>query len=117
MILARGTSGFTGADLSNLINVAATKATVAGRQFVDMKTFEEAKDEIIMGMERKVEQDPRLRKITAYHEGGHALVSLYSTPLYPLHKATIVPRGESLGVVGTSFSSDTNCSDCESSRK
>lgn len=101
-VIARGTTGFTGAELSNLINVAAIKAAVAGLTQVDMKTIEEAKDDIIMGGRRsgmiQTEEDKR---ITAYHEGGHALVALYSEGALPIHKATIVHRGNALGV--TSF--------------
>jgi len=101
-IIARGTTGFTGAELSNLINLAAIKAAVAGASFVDMKTIEEARDDIIMGGKRKgfvqTEED---KTLTAYHEAGHALVAMYSEGALPVHKATIIQRGNALGT--TSF--------------
>jgi len=97
--LARGTPGFTGADLFNLINLAAIKATVQDKLAVDMAVLEEAKDDILMGIQRKgVEQTHENRKMTAYHEGGHALVALYTEGSTPLHKATIVQRGSALGM-------------------
>ena len=97
--LARGTPGFTGADLANLINIAAVKATMQGKPYVDEKVIEEAKDQILMGLARKnQDMDPLTRKVTAYHEGGHALVALYSEGAIPLHKATIIQRGSALGV-------------------
>jgi ATP-dependent metalloprotease len=97
--LARGTPGFTGADLANLINIAAVKATMQGKPFVDEKVIEDAKDQIMMGLARKnQDMDPLTRKVTAYHEGGHALVALYSEGAIPLHKATIIQRGSALGV-------------------
>lgn len=98
-VIARGTTGFTGADLSNLVNLAAIKATVQGKSFVDMRVFDDAKDDIIMGIRRKgVEQTEDDRKLTAYHEGGHALVALYTDGSTPLHKATIIQRGSALGM-------------------
>lgn len=100
--IARGTTGFSGAELSNLINLAAIKAAVAGHSQVDMRTIEEARDDIIMGgKKRGIVQTEEDKKVTAYHEGGHALVALYSEGAHPLHKATIIQRGNALGV--TSF--------------
>jgi len=98
LTIARGTYGFTGADIANLVNIAATRATIQGKQFVDDKSIEEAKDEIIMGLERRSDQDPMQKKITAYHEGGHTIVALYTPSTAPLHKATIIQRGSALGV-------------------
>lgn len=98
-IIARGTPGFSGADLANLINIAAIKATMKNQPHVDRRLIEEAKDEVIMGIKRtNAEQDELTRKIIAYHEGGHALVALYSDGAHPLHKATIIQRGSALGM-------------------
>ncbi|XP_041459771.1 ATP-dependent zinc metalloprotease YME1L1-like [Lytechinus variegatus] len=98
--LARGTVGFTGADLQNLVNQAALEAARRGKESVDMKDLEFSKDKIIMGPERKSARiDPRNRKITAYHEGGHALVALFTKDAKPINKATIMPRGPTLGHV------------------
>ncbi|KAJ3025948.1 ATP-dependent zinc metalloprotease FTSH 4, mitochondrial, partial [Rhizophlyctis rosea] len=98
-ILARGTPGFSGADLANLINQAAIKASKESAKSVRMEDLEWAKDKIIMGSERKsaviTDQNKRL---TAYHEGGHTLVALYSPGAMPLHKVTVIPRGNALGV-------------------
>ncbi|OSD01552.1 ATP-dependent metallopeptidase Hfl [Trametes coccinea BRFM310] len=99
MILARGTVGFSGADLQNLVNQAAVKAARDGAKAVDLKHFEWAKDRIIMGAERKstfISED--MKRATAYHEGGHALVALYTEGAMPLHKVTCVPRGHALGI-------------------
>eukprot|EP01117_Protostelium_nocturnum_P014960 TRINITY_DN5753_c0_g1_i1.p1 TRINITY_DN5753_c0_g1~~TRINITY_DN5753_c0_g1_i1.p1 ORF type:complete len:702 (-),score=233.24 TRINITY_DN5753_c0_g1_i1:62-2167(-) len=97
--IARGTPGFTGADLSNLINIAATKASVAGKDAVDLRDLEEAKDDVLMGIKRNSSKDnEKSRKMTAYHEGGHALVALYVEGSVPLHKATIIKRGRALGM-------------------
>ena len=97
-ILARGTPGCTGAQLFNLINSAALKASSKGLTAVSMKELEYAKDKILMGAERANIMSPDERKLTAYHEGGHALVALYTKHALPLYKATILPRGQALGV-------------------
>jgi cell division protease FtsH len=98
-IIARGTPGFSGADLANLVNEAALMAARRGKRSVAMNEFEQAKDKVMMGAERRsmvmTEEEKRL---TAYHEGGHALCMLYAEGHEPLHKVTIIPRGRALGV-------------------
>lgn len=98
-ILARGTPGFTGADIENMINEAALMAARRGKDSVDMVDFEDAKDKVLMGAERKsmIISDEE-KKITAYHESGHALVAKLLPKTDPIHKVTIIPRGRSLGL-------------------
>jgi len=99
-ILARGTVGFSGADLYNLMNQAALKASTDGLNSITMSVFEYAKDKIMMGAERKTAViTPKTAKITAFHEAGHALVAVLSDGASPIHKATIMPRGSALGMV------------------
>ena len=99
-IIARGTPGFSGADLANLVNEAALMAARAGKRFVAMIDFENAKDKVMMGAERRsmVMTDDE-KKLTAYHEAGHAIVGLNVPQHDPIHKATIIPRGRALGLV------------------
>ncbi|MFC7333289.1 ATP-dependent zinc metalloprotease FtsH [Rhodocista pekingensis] len=98
-IIARGTPGFSGADLANLVNEAALLAARAGKRVVGMAEFEAAKDKVMMGAERRsMVMTEREKKLTAYHEAGHALVGLYMPESDPLHKVTIIPRGRALGV-------------------
>ncbi len=99
-IIARGTPGFSGADLANLVNEAALAAARIGRRFVTMDDFENAKDKVMMGAERRsmvMSEDEK--KLTAYHEAGHAVVGLNVPQHDPIHKATIIPRGRALGLV------------------
>jgi len=99
-IIARGTPGFSGADLANLVNEAALTAARLGRRFVAMLDFESAKDKIMMGAERRsmvLTQDQKEK--TAYHEAGHAIVGIMLPKCDPVYKATIIPRGGSLGMV------------------
>lgn len=99
-ILARGTTGFSGADLYNLMNQAAVKASVDGLEAITMQVFEWAKDKILMGAERKSAViTPETAKCTAYHEAGHALVGVLTDGARQIHKATIMPRGQALGMV------------------
>ncbi|XP_077524849.1 ATP-dependent zinc metalloprotease YME1L isoform X4 [Amblyomma americanum] len=97
-VLARGTTGFTGADLENVVNQAALRAAIDAAPAVSMRYLENARDKVLMGPERKSRiPDEEANLITAYHEGGHALVAHYSKEAHPLHKVTIIPRGPSLG--------------------
>jgi len=100
--VARGTPGFSGADLANLVNESALLAARKNKRIVTMSDIEEAKDKVMMGAERRsmvmTEED---KKLTAYHEGGHAIVALNEEASDPIHKATIIPRGRALGVVWT----------------
>ncbi len=97
--IARGTPGFSGADLANLVNEAALLAARMGKRLVAMSEFELAKDKVMMGAERKsMVMTEEEKKATAYHEAGHALVSLHVEGCDPLHKVTIIPRGRALGV-------------------
>jgi cell division protease FtsH len=98
-ILARGTPGFSGADLANLVNEAALFAARGNKRLVDMEDFERAKDKIIMGAERRSMVMPEEeRRNTAYHESGHAVVARLLPKTDPVHKVTIIPRGRALGV-------------------
>jgi cell division protease FtsH len=99
-VIARGTPGFSGADLANLVNEAALLAARKGKRLVAMHEFEEAKDKVMMGTERKsmvMTEDEK--RMTAYHEAGHAIVALHEPASDPIHKATIIPRGRALGMV------------------
>lgn len=99
-IIARGTPGFSGADLASLVNEAALLAARKGRLAVGMQDLEDAKDKVIMGAERRtLVMTDESKRLTAYHESGHALVAFYAPKADPLHKATIIPRGEALGMV------------------
>jgi cell division protease FtsH len=100
--IARGTPGFSGADLENLVNEAALQAARTGKNYLEMEDFEKAKDKVIMGSERKSmvisEEDKR---VTAFHEAGHTLVGKKLAGLDPIHKVTIIPRGMALGLTQT----------------
>ena len=98
-IIARGTPGFSGADLANLVNEAALLAARVGKRFVTLEDFEKAKDKVMMGPERRsmvMTEDEK--KLTAYHEAGHAIVGIHVPQHDPVHKVTIIPRGRALGV-------------------
>ncbi|HEX8233507.1 MAG TPA: ATP-dependent zinc metalloprotease FtsH [Caulobacteraceae bacterium] len=98
--IARGTPGFSGADLANLVNEAALLAARKNRRMVTQPDFEEAKDKVLMGAERRsMAMSEEEKRLTAYHEGGHALVALTVPSTDPVHKATIIPRGRALGMV------------------
>ena len=99
-IIARGTPGFSGADLANLVNESALIAARGNKKYVNMDDLEKAKDKIMMGAERRslvMSEDEK--RLTAYHEAGHAIVTLNEKAAYPIHKATIIPRGRALGMV------------------
>jgi cell division protease FtsH len=99
-VIARGTPGFSGADLANLVNEAALLAARKGKRLVAAQEFEEAKDKVMMGTERRsmvMTEDEK--RMTAYHEAGHAVVALHEPASDPIHKATIIPRGRALGMV------------------
>ncbi|GBE42202.1 ATP-dependent zinc metalloprotease FtsH [bacterium BMS3Bbin10] len=99
-VVARGTPGFSGADLANLVNEAALLAARRSKRLVTQQEFEDAKDKIMMGAERRsMVMTEEEKKLTAYHEGGHALVALHQPASDPIHKATIIPRGRALGMV------------------
>ncbi len=99
-VVARGTPGFSGADLANLVNEAALLAARRSKRLVTQQEFEDAKDKIMMGAERRsMVMSDEEKKLTAYHEGGHALVALHQPASDPIHKATIIPRGRALGMV------------------
>ena len=99
-VIARGTPGFAGADLANLVNEAALLAARRNKRLVAMQEFEDAKDKVMMGAERRsMVMTEEEKKMTAYHEAGHALVSVNEPASDPIHKATIIPRGRALGMV------------------
>ncbi len=99
-VIARGTPGFSGADLANLVNEAALLAARRGLRIVGHQEFEDAKDKVLMGSERRsMVMSEEEKKLTAYHEGGHAIVALHEPASDPIHKATIIPRGRALGLV------------------
>ena len=98
--VARGTPGFSGADLANLVNEAALLAARRGKRLVGQSEFEEAKDKVMMGSERRsMVMSEEEKKLTAYHEAGHAVVAVHEPASDPIHKATIIPRGRALGMV------------------
>jgi cell division protease FtsH len=98
--IARGTPGFSGADLANLVNEAALLAARRGKRAVSMREFEDAKDKVMMGPERKsMVMSQKEKELTAWHEAGHAIVALNVPASDPVHKATIIPRGRALGMV------------------
>ena len=99
-VIARGTPGFSGADLANLVNEAALLAARKNKRKVTSKDFDDAKDKVLMGNERKsMAMDEKEKKLTAYHEAGHAICGLFTPGADPIHKATIIPRGRALGMV------------------
>ena len=99
-VIARGTPGFSGADLANLVNEAALLAARMGKRVVAMLEFESAKDKVMMGTERRsLVMSEAEKRMTAYHEGGHALCAMHEPECDPVHKATIIPRGRALGLV------------------
>jgi cell division protease FtsH len=99
-VIARGTPGFSGADLANLVNEAALLAARRGKRVVTTREFEDAKDKVMMGAERRsLVMSESEKKLTAWHEAGHAIVALNTPESDPVHKATIIPRGRALGMV------------------
>jgi cell division protease FtsH len=99
-VIARGTPGFSGADLANLVNEAALLAARLGKRVVSMAEFEAAKDKVLMGTERRsLVMSEAEKRMTAYHEAGHALCAMHEPECDPVHKATIIPRGRALGLV------------------
>jgi len=99
-VIARGTPGFSGADLANIVNESALLAARKNKRIVTMSDLEEAKDKVMMGAERRsMVMTEEEKTLTAYHEGGHAVVALYEQTSDPIHKATIIPRGRALGMV------------------
>jgi len=96
--LARRTAGMTGADLFNILNIAAVRASAEDLEAVPMNYLEQAFDRVVVGLERTNPMSEQEKKLTAYHEGGHTLVSIGSTGADPVHKATIMPRGNALGI-------------------
>jgi cell division protease FtsH len=99
-VIARGTPGFSGADLANLVNEAALLAARRNKRMVTQHEFEDAKDKVMMGAERKsMAMSEEEKRLTAYHEAGHAIVALNVPAADPVHKATIIPRGRALGMV------------------
>ena len=99
-VIARGTPGFSGADLANIVNESALLAARKNKRIVTMSDLEEAKDKVMMGAERRsMVMTDEEKTLTAYHEGGHAVVALYEQTSDPIHKATIIPRGRALGMV------------------
>ena len=99
-VIARGTPGFSGADLANLVNEAALLAARRGKRVVGMQELEDAKDKVMMGAERRsMAMTEEEKKLTAYHEAGHAIVAIHEPASDPIHKATIIPRGRALGMV------------------
>jgi cell division protease FtsH len=99
-VIARGTPGFSGADLANLVNEGALLAARLGKRVVAMAEFEAAKDKVMMGTERRsLVMSEAEKRMTAYHEGGHALCAMHEPECDPVHKATIIPRGRALGLV------------------
>ena len=99
-VIARGTPGFSGADLANIVNESALLAARKNKRIVTMSDLEEAKDKVMMGAERRsMVMNEEEKTLTAYHEGGHAVIALYEPTSDPIHKATIIPRGRALGMV------------------
>jgi cell division protease FtsH len=96
--IARGTVGMSGADLANLVNEAALTATRQDKQAVDMDDFDAARDKVLMGAKREEVMSEKDRRLTAYHEAGHALAAWFTPGADPIHKVTIIPRGRALGV-------------------